>query len=138
MSPPSDGDPFTTLSDDTLIATGADLETRRFQLSTAIQETLATTGPDTRKLRIAGLKLPINATFGLLGVAGAPVTLGLSLLLTLGGAIMLAWDGVDFARELSTLRAARRRHGLLRAQIIELDTALAVLTTELDRRTRGS
>jgi hypothetical protein len=101
----SDGNPFGDLSDDDLVETGAALETVLADLTVGWRDVATEVDAEWPKTRKSAIKLGVNTTLALAGVAAAPVTFGLSLLLTVGSVGMIVWDGVDFARDLAGHRS---------------------------------
>ena len=92
--------------------------------------------PEWRVLRIAGIKLAANATLGLAGIVGAPITFGLSLLLTGGSVAMIVWDGIDFTRDIANYQSRRRRLLKIRAEVAISEADLAAVVAEIEQRTR--
>jgi hypothetical protein len=69
-------------------------------------------------------------------LAAAPLTFGVSLLLSVGSIGMLVWDGVEFARLYATHRAKRLACRSAREDSAAVESELTLLVTEIERRTR--
>jgi hypothetical protein len=87
-----------------------------------------------RKLHVAAVKLGVNAGLGVAGAVGAGFTFGISLILTAGGAAMIGWDGVDFARDFGRYQDVRRRLQQRRSELATLEAGLAAAVVEIERR----
>jgi capsid protein len=74
----SDGNPFGDLSDDDLVETGAALETVLADLTVGWRDVATEVDAEWPKTRKSAIKLGVNTTLALAGVAAAPVTFGLS------------------------------------------------------------
>jgi len=131
----SNGDSLASLSDDALVEIAAALETRHTILVAELEKIAVTVGLEWRKLCNAGVKLGLNAALALAGIISAPVTFGLSLLLTAGSAGMILWDGMDFARDLASHRSNRRQLREIREQADDIEAQLALLIAEMEART---
>lgn len=132
---PLDARVVAALSDDALLERGVILEQRLGELLAAADAVNTSAAPRKRELRRAAIKLGINGVVLAAGIAVAPVTLGLSLVLTVVSTGMLVWDGADFARGL-----AEQQHGGLDladigAQVLEVERELDLIARELDHRT---
>jgi len=133
---PTEARPLADLTDDQLIEIGAALELRHAALSVDVAAASAGISQERRKLRIAGGKLGINAMLAAAGIAAAPLTFGVSLLLSVGSIGMLVWDGVEFAHLYATHRTKRLACRSARVDSAAVESELALLVTEIERRTR--
>jgi hypothetical protein len=89
---------------------------------------------DRGRLLKPGTKLTLNAACAIVGIALAPVTLGLSLGATLVSAAVTAWDGIDYARDVAKAIDVRLQARKLRTQVREIDRQLAEIAKHLTIR----
>lgn len=90
------------------------------------------------KLKKSGIKLDINTALGIAGVAAAPLTLGWSLLVTLGSGGMILWDGIDYYRDYSRQKPIRVRLRELRDEARECSTEIEAIWEVLKSRSGGA
>jgi hypothetical protein len=122
------------MSDDALIERGAECETLLQSISLEVGGLQTEISVARRRLGKPAGKLGANLAIGGLGLALAPPTLGWSLLLTIGSAVMLVWDGIDMGADYSRYRAIRRRLLELRSDATDLADELAEIHAVLDER----
>jgi len=122
------------LTDDELLATGAQLETQLSDLLTRLEALLPAIVVERRKIRKASVKLGIDAAIALTGVVLVPMTIGVSLLLTVVGAGRIVWDGVDYRSDYADYRADRARMQNFRDQINEIESWIIEIEAEMDAR----
>lgn len=130
--------PLGTLNDDQLLEFGAALEIELSEVKSEYGALFGTVDAERRKIRRSAVKLMLNTALGLGGIVAAPVTLGLSLVFTVGGILMVLWDGIDQARDHSRHRANCQRLRALRISSSKIADRLQNIETALDVRSRGT
>lgn len=124
---------FASLSDDQLVERGAALETERAEIHAEL--TRLRQGDSAARLLKPGVKLGINGALSVAGLALAPLTLNLSLGLTIIGMGMSVWDGLGFVKEAAEPFRAGYQARRLRRRGRDIDAALqeieAILTARL-------
>jgi hypothetical protein len=123
------------LSNDQLVDLGATLEIERAQIRLSLNLIIAASNPGTGKpLLKPGIKLGINSALIIAGLSLAPVTLNISLALTVIGAAMTSWDGVDFINDARTSTSQRRKVARLRRRAAEVEDTLLEIDALLSKR----
>ena len=93
--------PFEELSNEQLLELAADLSAQLKSVRAELAHLQRRVDVERRKLRKTATKLGLNGALGAGGVLAAPITMGWSLVLTLGSAGMTAWDVYDYAHDRS-------------------------------------
>jgi hypothetical protein len=122
------------LTDDELLAEGARLERELSKVGTELDEAIRAIVEEQRAIRKATVKLGINTAIAAGGIIAAPVTLGISLVLTIGGFTMILWDGVDHVRDRTRHHANRMRLRHLRTTAEAIEDDLAAIVAALEHR----
>ncbi|HME28031.1 MAG TPA: hypothetical protein VKI44_43045 [Acetobacteraceae bacterium] len=127
---------YGTIGGDELLDIGAKLENRLAAIGAELDALEPIVIAERGRIRRSGMKLAINTTLGLAGAAAAPITFGWSLLLTLGCAGMVVWDGLDYANDYIGYSPDRRRLRELRREASEAFDELTVIHAVLETRYR--
>jgi hypothetical protein len=122
------------LTDDDLLTEGAALERELSEVAAELDEATRAIAGEQRAIRKATIKLGINTAIAAGGIIAAPVTLGISLVLTIGGFTMILWDGVDHVRDRTRHHSNRARLGHLRTRAEAIEDDLAAIVAALEHR----
>jgi hypothetical protein len=126
--------PYERLSDDELLDLGAQLESQLPALKAEVARLKSLLESERPKLRKSALKLGINTTLTVGGVATTPFTMGLSLILAAGSGAMATWDGLDYARERAAVKELEERSEQVRDAADSTADALDAVHDEIGRR----
>ena len=117
--------PLSSLSSVSLLDLGAQLEDELATAEATLVRLSDSLRRDSRRLLKPGTKLTISTCSIVGGLFAAPATFGLSLVFTVAGAAVTAWDAIDYRNEaVRTLRVQR--------QVRELRTDIAIIKAQLD------
>lgn len=122
------------LTDDELLAAGAALERELSEVAEELEEAIRAIAGEQRAIRKATIKLGVNTAIAAGGIIAAPVTSGISLVLTIGGFTMILWDGVDHVGDRTRHHANRIRLRHLRARAEAIEDDLAVIVAVIEHR----
>lgn len=132
-----DDDPLASLSDADLLSFGANLESELLDLEPDLERLQASLGLQRSEFRRTAGKLLVSLGLGVGGVFAAPLTVGLSLLLTIGTTLLLVWDAIELLGRLRDLRSEARQAATLSAEIERSVANLDSVWREMDRRSGG-
>jgi hypothetical protein len=127
------------MSDDALVERGAAFENRRAEIEAELARLQPALMAAAERQKKSALKLGINTGLGIAGIALAPPTFGLSLLVTVGSSVMVVWDAIDMGADYFASRPNRQRLRELRREVSEIADELAAIDLALNTRySRGT
>lgn len=138
MSEPPDKACIEILSDDLLIDLGAQLENDLNEVRLKPDILVEQLQTKQTGLLKPGVKLSLNTAIGIAGIALAPITLNISLILSIFSGVITVSDAFDFSDDLNRYRTDRGKIRRLRRLQSEIDRQLRdielVLGQRLDER----